>query len=78
MKILSRSIFSVRVIAIVSFLVMLFVFASVSYGSPNMGFATGDVTVFQKKRFGKLKKKKNMSGVVVYITVTCPRCLYHL
>ena len=68
MKILSRSIFSVRVIAIASFLVMLFVFASVSYGSPNMGYVTGDITVFRKKLFGKLKKKKDMSGVVVYIT----------
>jgi len=68
MKILSRSIFSVRVIAIVPFLVIFFVFTSVSYGSPNMGYVTGDITVFQKKRFGKLKKKKNMSGVVVYIT----------
>ena len=33
-----------------------------------MGHVTGDITVFQKKRFGKLKKKKDMSGVVVYIT----------
>jgi len=68
MKIFSRSIFSVRVIAIVPFLVIFFVFTSVSYGLPNMGHVTGDITVFQKKRFGKLKKKKDMSGVVVYIT----------
>ena len=47
---------------------MLLVFTSVSDGSPYMGHVTGDVTVFQKKRFGKLKKKKDMSGVVIYIT----------
>lgn len=68
MNIFSRSILSVRVIAIVLFLAMLFVFASASGGSPNMGYVTGDITVFQKKLFGKLKKKKDMSGVVVYIT----------
>ncbi len=67
MNFFSRSIFSVRVIAIVPFLVILFVFASVSYGSPNMGHVTGDITVFQKKLFGGTKKKKDMSGVVVYI-----------
>ncbi len=63
-----RTVFSVRVIAIVPFLVIFFVFASVSYGSPDLGHVTGDITVFQKKRFGKLKKKKDMSGVIVYIT----------
>lgn len=68
MNIFSRSIFSAHVMAIVPFLVIFFVFTSVSYGSSNMGHVTGDVTVFQKKRFGKLKKKKNMSSVVVYIT----------
>ncbi len=68
MNIFSRSIFSAHVMAIVPFLVIFFVFTSVSYGSPNMGHVTGDVTVFQKKRFGKLKKKKDLSGVVVYIT----------
>ena len=68
MNIFSRSIFSVYVMITVLSLVMFFALASVSYGSPNMGHVTGDVTVFQKKRFGKLKKKKDMSGVVVYIT----------
>ena len=52
----------------VSFLGMLIVFASTSEGSPNMGLVAGKVTVFQKKLFGKLKKKKDMGGVVVYIT----------
>ncbi len=47
---------------------VLLVFTSVSNGSPNMGHVTGKVTVFQKKLFGKFKKKKDMSGVVVYIT----------
>ncbi len=47
---------------------MLLVFASVSNGSPNMGHVTGKVTVFKKKLFGGLKEKRNMSGVVVYIT----------
>jgi plastocyanin len=45
-----------------------FALASVSYGSTNMGHVTGKVTVFQKKYFGKFKKKKDMSGAVVYIT----------
>ena len=63
-----RSIFSVYVMVTVLFLVMFFGLASVSYGSPNMGHVTGDVTVFQKKFFGGTKKKKDMSGVVVYIT----------
>jgi plastocyanin len=47
---------------------VLLVFTSVSNGSPNMGHVTGKVTVFQKRLFGKLKKKKDMSGVIVYIT----------
>ncbi len=47
---------------------VLLVFTLVSNGSPNMGHVTGKVTVFQKKFFGKLKKKKDMSGVIVYIT----------
>ncbi len=51
-----------------SFLGLFFVFASVSNGTPDQGHITGDVTVFQKKLFGKLKKKKDMSGVFVYIT----------
>lgn len=55
-------------IIIVSVLGLLFVFASVSDGSPDSGHITGDVTVFQKKLFGKLKKKEDMSGVLVYIT----------
>ena len=51
-----------------SILGLFFVLASVSDGSPGPGYITGDVTVFQKKLFGKLKKKKDMSGVFVYIT----------
>ena len=51
-----------------SFLGLLFVFASVSDGTPDPGHIHGNVTVFQKKFFGKLKKKKDMSGVFVYIT----------
>ncbi len=47
---------------------VLLVFTSVSNGSSNMGHVTGKVTVFQKRLFGKLKKKKDMSGVIVYIT----------
>ncbi len=47
---------------------VLLVFTLVSNGSPNMGHVTGKVTVFQKKLFGKLKKKKDMSGAIVYIT----------
>jgi len=43
------------------------IFSSVSDGSPEPGHITGKVTVFQKKIFGKLKKKKDMSGVLVYI-----------
>ena len=39
-----------------------------SYGAENMGYVTGKVTVFKKKFFGGLKKKKNMSKTVVYIT----------
>ncbi len=49
-------------------LVMSFALASESYGSTNMEHVTGKVTVLQKKLFGKLKKKKDMSGVIVYIT----------
>ncbi|MBC8554423.1 MAG: hypothetical protein H8D23_32835 [Candidatus Brocadiales bacterium] len=52
----------------VSILGLLFIFASVSDGAPVLGNITGDVTVLQKKFFGKLKKKKDMSGVCVYIT----------
>ncbi|MBW1895036.1 MAG: hypothetical protein JRI91_15285 [Deltaproteobacteria bacterium] len=51
-----------------SILGLLFVFASVSDGSPDLEHITGNVTVFQKELFGKLKKKKDMSGVLVYIT----------
>ncbi len=65
---LFRSIFSVHVMITVLSLVMTFALASVSYGSTNMGHVTGKVTVYQKKIFGKLKKKKNESGVIVYIT----------
>lgn len=46
----------------------LLVFSSISVGSPDFGYVTGKVTVYQKSFFGKLKKKKDMSGVVVYIT----------
>lgn len=50
------------------FLVLLFVIASVSDGSPESGQITGSVKVLQKKLFGKLKQKKDMSGVFVYVT----------
>jgi len=44
---------------IITFSIMgfFFVLASASDGSPDQGRITGDVTVFQKKLFGKLKKK---------------------
>ena len=51
-----------------SILGLLFVLASLSDGSSDPGHITGNITVFQKKLFGKLKKKKDMSGVLVYIT----------
>lgn len=63
-----RSIFYVHVMVIVLSLVMFFALASVSYGSADFGHVTGDISVFQKKFFGGTKKKKDMSGVVVYIT----------
>jgi hypothetical protein len=64
----SSGILYVPKIITVFILGLLFVFASVSDGSPVLGNITGDVTVFQNKFFGKLKKKKDMSGVFVYIT----------
>ena len=63
-----RGIFSIPKMTTSLILGVLLVFTSVSNGSPNMGHVTGKVTVFQKKLFGKLKKKKDMNGVVVYIT----------
>jgi len=51
-----------------SILGLFFVFASISDGAPYQGHITGNVTVFQKKVFGKLEKKNDMSGVLVYIT----------
>jgi plastocyanin len=39
-----------------------------SYGSENMGYITGKATVFKEKFFGGLRKKKDMSKTVVYIT----------
>jgi len=63
-----RSIFFIPVVAATLVLVMLFVFDSISDGAPNSGHVTGRITVFQKKLFGKLKKKKDMSGALVYIT----------
>ncbi len=63
-----RSILSIPKMTTSLILGVLLIFTSVSNGSPNMGHVTGKVTVFQKKLFGKLKKKKDMSGVVVYIT----------
>ena len=51
-----------------SLLGLLFVFAPVSYGSPEPGHISGNITVFQKKLFGKSKKKRDMGGVLVYIT----------
>ncbi len=63
-----RSILSIPKMTTYLIFGMLLIFTSVSAGSTNMGHVTGKVTVFQKKLFGKLKKKKDMSGVVVYIT----------
>ncbi len=51
-----------------SLLGLLLAFASASDGATEPGFISGTVTVFQKTFFGKLKKKKDMSGVLVYIT----------
>lgn len=44
------------------------VFGSLGHGATDIGHVAGTVTVFQKRLFGKLKKKKDMSGVLVYIT----------
>ncbi len=63
-----RSIFSIPGITTFTILWLPLVFASISDGSPNTGHITGKVTIFQKKLFGKLKKKNDMNGVVVYIT----------
>ncbi len=63
-----RGVLCVPKIIIISILGLISVFTSVSDGSPCTGRISGDVTVFQKKLFGKLKKKKDMSGVFVYIT----------
>ena len=54
----------------ITFLVILFILVSVafSYGSQNTGAVTGKATIFEKKFFGGLKKKKDMSRTVVYIT----------
>jgi plastocyanin len=54
----------------VTSIVILFILAAASYGhgSQNMGSVTGKATVFEKKFFGGLKKKKDMSQTVVYIT----------
>lgn len=51
-------------------LVILFILVSVPYchGSQNMGYVIGKATIFEKKFFGGLKKKKDMSKTVVYIT----------
>jgi plastocyanin len=63
-----RSILSIPKMTTSLILGMLLVFTSVSDGSPYMGHVTGKVTVFKKKLFGGVKKKRDMSGVVVYIT----------
>ncbi len=62
-----RSILSIPKMTTSLILGVLLIFTSVSNGSPNMGYVTGKVTVFQKKLW-KLKKKNDMSGVIVYIT----------
>lgn len=62
------SVLSISKIITLSFLGLLFVFVSVSNGSADSGHISGNVTVFQKRLFGKLKKKRDMSGVLVYIT----------
>ena len=50
------------------FLVLLFVIVSISDASPEPGQIKGSVKVFRKRLFGKLKQKKDMSGVFVYVT----------
>ncbi len=63
-----RSILSIPKMTTSLNLGVLLIFTLVSNGSPNMGHVTGKVTVFQKRLFGKHKKKMDMSGVIVYIT----------
>lgn len=54
----------------IMFVVILFTLVSVpaSRGSENTGYVTGKATVYEKKFFGGLKQKKDMSNTVVYIT----------
>ncbi len=59
---------SLHKILTLSLLGLLFSFVSVSNGATEPGFISGTVTVFQKQPFGKLTKKEDMSGVLVYIT----------
>jgi plastocyanin len=68
MKIFLKRIFSISGMKTFIVLGVILVFASISNGSPAPGQVTGRITVYQKKIFGKLKKKKDMSGVIVYIT----------
>ncbi len=68
MKIFLKSLFSVSGMKTFVVLGVALVFASISDGSPDPGQVTGKITIFQKKLFGKLKKKKDMSGVIVYVT----------
>jgi len=50
--------------------VILFILVSVPYswGAENTGYVTGKATIYEKKFFGGLKKKKDMSQTVVYLT----------
>ncbi len=68
MKIFSKSIF--LILGMKTFVIMgvILVFTTISKGSTDPGQVTGNITVFQKAFFGKLKKKKDMGGTIVYIT----------
>ena len=72
--ILKCLIYALKNVFLSAYLIISIVIASLlmdvpdSYGSENMGYVTGKVTVYKKKFFGGLKKKKNMSKTVVYIT----------
>ncbi len=55
-----------RIASIIILLILLSV--PDSHGSQNTGSVTGKATVYEKKFFGGLKKKKDMSQTVVYIT----------
>ena len=64
----SRSIFFSACIAIVTILCAIFTSSALHAANQEMGSVTGDITVLSKKFFGGLKKKKDLSKTVVYIT----------